>query len=44
MVAFVINRSQWIAAKRKQGPIRKAEEVILGAGAGLSILNLHSTG
>ncbi len=38
--AFVINRTQWIAATRKQGPIRKAEEVILRAGAGLNILNL----
>ncbi|MDR6670197.1 DUF3800 domain-containing protein [Rhizobium sp. 1399] len=38
--AFVINRSQWIAATRKAGPIDKAEEVILRAGSGVNILNL----
>lgn len=38
--AFVINRTQWIAATRKPGPVSKAEEAILRAGAGLNILNL----
>lgn len=38
--AFVINRSQWIAVTRRPGPIRKAEEAILQAAAGLNILNL----
>jgi hypothetical protein len=38
--AFIISRSQWIAVKRSPGPISKADEVILKAGAGLNILNL----
>lgn len=38
--AFIINRSQWIAATRKPGqPITLAEQVILNASANLNVLN-----
>jgi len=38
--AFIINRSQSIAVTRTPGPLNRAEQVILAAGAGLNILNL----
>ncbi len=38
--AFIINRTQWIAATRNPGPLTPAEEVILRASGTLNILNL----
>lgn len=38
--AFIINRTQWIAATRSPGPLTPAEEVILRASGTLNILNL----
>lgn len=40
--AFVINRTQWIAATREPGrPITMAEQVILDASANLNVLNFE---
>lgn len=40
--AFIINRSQWIAATREPGrPISMAEQVILDASANLNVLNFE---
>jgi len=37
--AFMINRTQWIAATRKPGPMSSTEQVILNASAALNVLN-----